>query len=240
MNYNNPFIKMLESAANMLIVSFLWLLFSLPLVTVVPSSAALFHTTNKIIFGPGRGKGVFRDFFDSYKENLIPGIKLSLIILVCVAFVAEGLWTGYQIWRISIWGMLYMMLGILITFVFVITLVHIPPVLSRFDAPISSIIRMAVYFAIRKPLRSILFAFLFLAMIYSIEAFPLALLIVPAVYADLIRGPLDKDMTLFAQEHDLEQDSEQEQEEELLEEESLSALDLEERFAKEEKKGKDQ
>ena len=106
MNYNNPFIKMLETLANMLIVSFFWLLFSLPVVTIVASSAALFHTTNKILFGPGRGKGVFKDFYDSFKQNLLPGIKLSLIIIICTAFVAEGLWTGYQIWKISIWGML--------------------------------------------------------------------------------------------------------------------------------------
>ncbi len=193
--------KMLETMANMLIVSFLWFLFSLPLLTVTSASAALFHTTHKIIFGPGRGKGVFKDFFASYKENLIPGIKLSLIFIVCVAFIAEGLWTGYQIRKLNIWGMLYMMLGILVTFVFVITAVHVPPVLSRFDAPISSIIRMAVYFAIKKPLRSILFALLFLLMLYSIEAFPLALTVVPALYADLIRGPLDRDMTAFAEEN---------------------------------------
>ena len=63
MNYNNPFIKMLETIANMLIVTLLWFAFSLPLVTVIASSAALYHTTNKVIFGPKRGNGVFNDFF---------------------------------------------------------------------------------------------------------------------------------------------------------------------------------
>ena len=52
MNYNSPFIKMLETVANMLIVTFLWFVFSLPLLTIVASSAALYQTTVKVIFGP--------------------------------------------------------------------------------------------------------------------------------------------------------------------------------------------
>lgn len=230
---------MLETIGNMLIVSFFWLIFSLPVFTIVASSAALFHTTNKIIFGPGRGKGVFKDFFNSYKENLIPGFKLGLIFVICVLFVAEGLWTGYQIWRLNIWGMLYMILGILITFVFIIASIHVPPVLSRFEAPVSSIIRMAIYFAIRKPFRSILFALLFLLMGFFVESFPLALLIVPALYADLIRAPLHKDMVVFAKENGLGEENVEEKEEEEEESKQVSLLDLEERFSNNRKKGKD-
>ena len=238
MHYNNPFIKILETLANMLIVSFFWVLFSLPIVTVIASSAARVHTTSKIIFGPGRGKGVFKDFFDSFRQNLMPGIKLSLIVIVCIAFIAEGLWTGYQIWKLSIWGMLYMILGILIAFVFAITLIHVPPVLSRFDAPISSIIRMAIYFAIRKPLRSILFVLLLGLMVYSVETIPLALLIVPALYSDLVRAPLDRDMVSFAKDNGLETDEEDEQKEETVEESEDSVMDLEEKFSGKGKKEK--
>ena len=94
MQYNSPFVKILETIANMLIVSFFWIIFSLPIVTVVPSTAALYHTTNKVIFGPGRGNGVFKCFWDTFKENLKKGLFLSLIIVVALAFIAEGLWTG--------------------------------------------------------------------------------------------------------------------------------------------------
>ena len=240
MNYNNPFIKMLETLANMVIVSFLWLVFSLPVVTVIPSSAALFHCTSKVIFGPGKGNGVFRDFFDSFKENLREGIVLSLIIIVAILFIAEGLWTGFQFHKVSLWGMAYFVLGIVIAFVFITTLVHIAPVLSRFDAPLSSILRMAIYFAIRKPLRSILFCIFFLLMILSVYAFPLALMIVPSLYTDLIRGPLDRDFTNFIQENGLMEEAEDAEETGESKEadqtaEDASIIDLEERFRKERK-----
>lgn len=230
MNYNSPFIKMLETIANMLIVSFLWFIFSLPLLTIIPASAALYHTTNKIIFGPGKGNGVFKDFFDSYKLNLIPGIKLDLLMIVAGLFIAEGLWTGYQFYRVSIWGMLYMMLGVLITAIVITALVYVPPVLSRFIAPVSSIIRIAVYFAMRKPIRSLLYLVLFLFMIYAIQAFPLALLIVPALYTDLVRTYLERDMKQFIADNGLEEMVSEEEEEEI-EEEAESMVDIEEKLS---------
>ena len=242
MNYDNPFIKMLETLANMVIVSVLWLVFSLPAVTVIPASAALFHTVNKIIFGPGKGNGVFKDFYGSFKENLREGLILSIIVIIATLFVLEGLWTGYQIHKLSLWGMAYMMLGIIIAFFFIIALVHIAPVLSRFEAPVSSVLRMAVYFAMRKPVRSIFFCILFVAMLFCVYAFPLALLIIPAIYADFLRGPLDKDFELFVKENGLTEEgtieeSKTEETEGSAEEtgEEGSISDLEERFNKERK-----
>ena len=241
MNYNSPFIKLLETIANMLIVSLLWLVFCLPIVTIVPSCCALYHTTAKIIFGPGRGNGVFKDFFNAYKDNIVPGIKLTLLVLVARFFIFEGLWTGWQIWRISILGMLYFGLSIIISTVLTTAIINIPPVLSRFDAPILSIIRISVYFVMKHPVRSILNVVLLAALSFMVEMFPLALLIVPALFADLIRLPLEKDLQQFAEENGLqtpEEPAAEEKEEETKEEETESVTDLNRKFSRERKSGK--
>ena len=236
MNYNNPFIKTLETIANMLIATFLWFLFSLPLITIIPSSAALYHTINKVVFGPKKGNGVFRDFFDSYKINLVPGIKLSVISIIALLFVVEGLWTGYQIYKLSIWGMLYMMLGLIISPIVITTIIYIPPVLSRFVAPILSIIRLSVYFAMKKPFRSICYFILLLFMVLAIYAFPLAVVIVPSLYTDLIRTYLERDLNKFIEENDLDSIEVEEIVEEEIDEEEQSSSDLEEKFSKERNK----
>ena len=236
MNYNNPFIKMLETIANMLIATFLWFLFSLPLITIIPSSAALYHTINKVVFGPKKGNGVFKDFFDSYKINLVPGIKLSVISIIAILFVVEGLWTGYQIYKLSIWGMLYMMLGLIISPIVITTIIYIPPVLSRFVAPILSIIRLSVYFAMKKPFRSICYFVLLLFMVLAIYAFPLAVVIVPSLYTDLIRTYLERDLNKFIEENDLDSIEVEEIVEEEIDEEEQSSADLEEKFSKERNK----
>ena len=237
MNYNSPFMKMLETVANMLIVSFLWLLFSLPILTVVPSCTALYHTTCKVIFGEKRGNGVFKDFVDCFRLNLKEGVLLSLIVVVAVAFIAEGLWTGYQIYKLNIFGMLYMMLGILITLLAVSMAVYIAPVLSRFIAPVGSVLRLSAYFAIKKPLRSIAYALLFALMVLLVETIPLAIMILPAVYTDLLRPTMEKDMTTFINENNLESkdDEDEEEEEEQIED---STVDLDKKLSDQRKKGK--
>ena len=239
MNYNSPFIKLLETIANMIIVSMLWLIFCLPVVTIVPSSCALYHTTAKIIFGPGKGNGVFKDFFNSYKDNIIPGIKLTLILLVARFFIFEGLWTGWQFYKVSILGMLYFGLGIIITAAVTTAVIYIPPVLSRFDAPILSIIRIAVYFVMKHPLRSIFNVALLALLAFMVEMFPLALLIVPGLYSDLIRIPLEKDMKRFMEENGLREANETETvEKEETAEETESVYDMNRKFSRERKSGK--
>lgn len=236
MNYNSPFIKTLETVANMLIVSFLWLVFSLPVLTIVPSCAALYHTTCKVIFGEKRGNGVFKDFLDCFRLNLKEGLLLSLIVVVAAAFIAEGLWTGYQIYKLNVFGMLYMMLGILITLLAVSMAVYIAPVLSRFIAPVSSVLRLSAYFAVKKPVRSIAYAFLFALMVLIVETIPIALLILPAVYTDLLRPTMEKDMTDFINENNLEsKDDEDDEDEQEIEEDS--SVDLDKKLTDQRKKG---
>lgn len=239
MDYNSPFIKMLETIANMLIVSLLWLLFSLPLITIVPSCSALYHTVNKVIFGPGRGNGVFKDFFNSYKENLVAGIKINLILRILAFFIFEGLWTGYQFYRVSILGMLYFGFGIIITLVAGTMVINVPPVLSRFDAPLSSVFRMSIYFAMKHPIRSIFNVLLLGAMALAVEMLPLALLIVPALYTDLIRAPLEKDMEQIIKDNNLlGLVAEENTEEEPAEETAQSSYDLNRKMSEQRKKGK--
>ena len=78
--YDNPLIMAMSRIANMMIVSFFWMVCCLPVVTILPATAALFHTTTKVI--RGNGNGVARDFFLSFKDSLKKGVLLSLVCLV--------------------------------------------------------------------------------------------------------------------------------------------------------------
>ena len=198
--------KILESVANMLIVSVLFLLFSLPVLTIIPSAAALYHVTVKVIFGPKEGKGVWKDFITTFKENLWEGVILNLICLIAGVIIFIGDYTGYQIYTWNIWGTLYLILGMIITVAFVTALLYIPPVLSRFDADIWTILRLAFYFASHKLVLNVCLAVLLAVMIYLLDLFPLALLILPGLFADLLRPSAEKVMNAFIELNHLEED----------------------------------
>ena len=88
---DSKLMKMLTKIANMLIVSVLWCICCIPVITIIPACAALFHTTVEII--QGNGMGVVRDFLLTFREEIAKGIFFTLgsiivvfLLSVCVYF----------------------------------------------------------------------------------------------------------------------------------------------------------
>jgi len=201
-NYNNPVIVFMVKVANMIIVSLYWVLCCLPVVTVMPACAALYHTVNKVIFG--NGNGVTRDFFNAFKDALKPGVALTVLMEAVGALVAFGIYTGTRIWAVGMFGTIYMAAGILIGFTCLSTLIYVAPVLSRFEGGISVILRLAMYFSMKNPLRSAWFAVLLGIAFWCVGFFPLLLLVMPALYTDLIRPGTEKVMRAYIRDAGLE------------------------------------
>lgn len=227
MKYNSPFMKFLEAIANMLIVSFFWVICSLPIITIVPATVSLYHTTNKIIFGEGRGKGVLKDFFKTFKLNFLLGLKVNLILIVAAFFIVIGINTGLQIYTINIFGLLYLILGFFITFIVVTMLVYIPAVISKFDIGVIDVFKLSAYFASQNILISILNVLLLGFMVLLVEVISLTIMIVPALYIDLVRATIEKRFNKFIVENNLEENLEIEEEikEEVNDEVSMADLD---------------
>lgn len=151
-----------------------------------------------------------------FAEYRLPGAGALLYL---------GIHTGLQIWSTGIFGACYMALGVLLGALFVVTVICLPPVLSRFEGGAVTILRLAVYFSGRKLLRTALFAVLLALMFLAVDFFPLLLLVLPAVYADLFRGPIGRDMTRYIRENGLEEAVEPQPPQPEQEESALGALE---------------
>lgn len=233
MKYNSPLMKILETIANMLIVSFFWIVCSIPVITIIPASVALYHTTNKIIFD-GHGQGVMKDFFNTFKSNIVLGIKINIIFLIATFFVVVGVYAGIQIYKWNIFGLLYLVLAILITFIYLITIIYIPAVISRFYLKVIDTIRLSVFFAMQNIIISILNVILLVVMILIVDFIPLSLLIVPALYVDLVRGNIEKKMEKFIIDNNLQENLKQV--EENIEEENESSSNIDNRLSRKKNK----
>lgn len=234
-HYGNPVISFMVKAANMMIVSFFWILCCLPVVTILPSCAALYHSVNKVVFGSG--SGVTKDFFSSFRDALKPGALMSAVFLVLGALIAIGIRTGMAIWDVNPFGAAYMALGVLIGILFSTTLIYIPPTLSRFEGGMTTIIRLAIYFSSKHLLRSLGYVVLLALSIFAVDFFPLLLLLVPALYTDLVRGGMEKEMKHYVEKTGLE-DAQEPEVPSGPEESPLSALELDQMLNAREGQGK--
>ena len=133
----------------------MFVLFSLPVFTVGAGAVALYHVMLKAL----RGDGVinpFKQFWLGFKGNFKQGTIIWLITLLLVLF-------GYVDVRICLQagGMvalfrypIYLMGGLLL-----VLFLYLLPVMAAFEDTIPHLMRNAVYFALKKPLKLIVILF---------------------------------------------------------------------------------
>lgn len=206
-DYDGFLVKMLTKAGNMMIVSFFWLLSCIPIITIIPATAALFHTTTKVI--RQSGTGVLRDYFSHMRSSLRKGIPLSIICIICGLLLYTSLHFGSQIWQNSVFWTLYYVFGFLLAFIYLTMLLFVPPTLSRFECSTLTTLRISLYFASRNLLRSVWYLILLGFMILLVYIYPVTILILPGLYFDLICGGMEKTLNVFMRDQGLINDDEQ-------------------------------
>ncbi len=200
-HYDNPLIVLLTKVGNMILVSVFWLVSCIAIVTIVPATAALYHTTVKVV--RGNGNGVARDFFGTLRDNFKQGAILSLLSLAAAALLAVSVSFGFQL-SYSAFGIVYLMIGVALTVTAVAVVLFLPPTLSRFDGSLVIQLRLAWYFALKNPLRTLYMMVLLAVVLFACWFFPLLVLLLPGVYMDLICGGVEKTFLKYLRDNGLE------------------------------------
>lgn len=223
--YDNPFMVILIRIANLMLLSFYWVLCCLPVVTIVPACAALYHSICKVV--RANGNGVTRDFFRTFKNEWKTGSVLTLVCGICAGLLAYGFFLGSQFLGEGIFGIIHFAVGALLLMVLLPTVLYVPPVLSRFQGSASVILRLSLYFSSQHPIRNVVMLALLALMVFLVDFYPVVLMILPGVYVDLICDGMEKIMNRYAEDNGLlvEESEEEDTKEEPTAQMSALALD---------------
>lgn len=126
-NIDSPLMQALGKAADLLILSLLWLVGCLPVVTIGASTTALYYASIKAIRGEG---SVTKNFFKSYRENIKQAV-IAEFILLAMAYV---FYLDIQI-VFAQQGMLFEVMRILFLaflFIYFALISYLFPLLARF------------------------------------------------------------------------------------------------------------
>ncbi len=195
---NSPFMRALSRMADLVILSFLWFVCCLPVITIGPASAAMCFVAMKL--AKKEEIGVISTFFQSFKVNFKQGIVLNLIFLAVAAIIALdmvyfgsaelGVGTGITWLRALIMAMGVWVLCIMF---------YAYPLQAQFYNPIRRTLRNAMVLSMQKPVNTIIvfllnmfpaiFVYVSINVFQSLELFvrlvPLWVLLVPGVLAYL-------------------------------------------------------
>lgn len=139
---------------DMVVITVLWAVGCIPVVTFFTSTASMYHTTVKCI-RYDRGK-VFEEFKDAYKKNLKQGIPLGILYGAAGGVIAAGdhyvlglaaSGTGAGVFPAAVM--------LLVSFLYAENLIWMIPVFSRFSDSFGNILRLDYVISSRYILRGV-------------------------------------------------------------------------------------
>ncbi len=128
-NLDSSFMEKLNFFSHFVLLNLLWVLTSLPIITIGASTTALYYCTMKL--DRNKDISVFSDYFSSFKDNFKVATKVWIILLIVGFILSIDFYFTSGItapWIQAIFaGILF-----LISFFFLCTALYIFPILARF------------------------------------------------------------------------------------------------------------
>lgn len=178
---DNPVWAFISKLCDLVLLSLLWLLFSLPVITVGPASAALYHSVHTVIL-EDRGH-LFSTFWRSFRTNLGQGVLLTLALLPGAAFVCVSWIFSEAMGRESFLGTFYKIVAVAAAFLLCAGALYLFPMLSRFYMKSLELLKAAMALAVTRLGFTVILTVLVLASTLAMYIIPLSSLFLPGLAA---------------------------------------------------------
>lgn len=187
---NSPHMIFLSKAADLVILSILWFVCCIPIVTIGPASAALYYVALKIV-RKEEDIRVTACFFKGFKENFKQGIAYSFIFMILgvVLFLDYIFTAGIEGTTGMICSVCFFVMGVWM----LCTMFYTYPLQAQFYNTVKQTLINAMFLASRKFLTTIVVFFLnmvpvivaFASLQIFLQAIPVWVLVAPGLIAYL-------------------------------------------------------
>ncbi|MDE6888241.1 MAG: YesL family protein [Eubacterium sp.] len=165
-NPDNSIMRFITKIANSVYLNILWLVCSLPVVTIGASTTSLFYVTLKM--AKNEEGNITAAFFRSFRDNFKQATKIWLILLAAgIVFALDG----YVFYHMRFENMLWT-IGTSIFLValaaYAIILMYIFPLLARFDNTTFAMFKNSLFIGMRFFLCTVLMAVIYFVMLFVV------------------------------------------------------------------------
>ncbi len=164
-NLDSPFMQLLGKIADLLILDLLWLVCSLPVITIGASTSALYYVCFKL--SKDREGPLFKSFFKAFRDNWKRGTAIWLILLVTGLFLAFDLQALTSLSDgTSAVSVILFCLFVLFAVLWGLMLLYAFPLQAHFDNPVKRTLRNAIGLGVSHLGYSVLMLLMDAALIY--------------------------------------------------------------------------
>lgn len=143
-NMDNVVFRTIDKIGKIFLLNAMWLIFSLPIVTMGASTTALIYSSMKLHKNDGYW---YRNFWESFRENLKQATVIFLLFLVLGAFLAADFMLGGQTG--GSFGLFLQGCAGILFIPYFLTLLYVFGVQAKFVNPVKATIRYAFFMALR-------------------------------------------------------------------------------------------
>lgn len=132
-NYDNIFIRMLSRVGDAMLLSVLFVLFSLPVVTIGASLTAMYYTAMKGINGDDGY--IWKYFTKSFKENFKQSTVMWIMFMLAFGVLGVDVWFWISQWtenRVEI-AKPFLLVSVILLSIAVIMFIYAFPLQAKFD-----------------------------------------------------------------------------------------------------------
>ncbi len=150
---DSPFYKFMQRLWDVVKLNLVWLVCSLPVVTLGCSTIAAFSVTLRMT--EDKEGDVVKDFFKAFKANWKQGIPMSFIMILCPISV----WYDFQIYNaIEENSIIFLIIGMITAYLFFFCLIYVFPLLARYENTIINSLKNSYKIGLKHIGRTIILA----------------------------------------------------------------------------------
>lgn len=201
-DYDGFLMQFLNKITNCVFLSLLWLVFSLPLITIGASTTALYYTVNKVIRNDR--SHVWQEFWSSFKSNFKQSTLSWILLVVLYVLWAVDFYYTYALYLTGV--VPKAVLIVFLVFVVLLTMwgLYLFPYIARFTNSIKEILVSSGMMFIQNILWSVVLLVIFLLTVVIFLSVPMLIVILPVGYMMLQNFILERIFKKYMSAEDLE------------------------------------
>lgn len=187
----NPFFQFMSKLCDVILISILYVILCLPIVTIGPATTALYYTMVKVV---RRERGyVFREFFRSFKQNFKSGLFLTIVLILCfmIIYVDRRYAVNLMKSNGTVGYLLYCLFNV-VGVLLIMTTLYAFPVLSRFTIKGFQILKTSLFMAIRHLPSTIIIGIIVLGSVFMTRVILFLIFVMPGACCLLVSLPMER------------------------------------------------
>lgn len=205
-SYDGLLGRVLCKFADCILLSILWIICCMPVITVGAATAALYYTVNKVI-RHDRG-GCWQAYWQAFRVNFKQATIVWMLLLLIFGFLIANLYCTYILYLKCHVSVLFLGLLIAIVVAAVMWAIFLFPCIARFDNKTTQQMKNCLFFMMGNFLWSVLLLAVFFVVVAAALLYPLSLLFLPAVYMLTINFILERIFKKYMSPKDLAEEDE--------------------------------